>query len=382
MQAPSHPPPRPRAKHQKHAEQEPPERFENSDTETTIADDDDDDEDEVPKDVDLVIAHLTLSKDPVIMSDTHNNTKIEERYGSNNITAFAKICGREWTYYVQDSTVNIGRELSQHARQSTGAGRESSTPDDATQIHIDLGPSKVISRLHATITYDYTEEVWRVEPHGRNGVQVDDKFVKKGSSKPIRSGSIIAIAGTEMLFQVPNVDCDIDQRYKDRVVKHDEEQDEGGLHEDFNNTGPYALPYYGPGSPYAAYPGGMPGLPTGGPQIAPAPAPAPLPRPVTPEPLPLRPMMKLSAKKRSPTKSRGISGMMMESTEQIDYSLDSSKDIKPACSYAAMITWAILSTEDGTLSLNNIYQWIKDHYAYYRFAKSGWQVYFSICQHW
>ena len=64
----------------------------------------------------------------------------------------------------------------------------------------------------------------------------------------------------------------------------------------------------------------------------------------------------------------------MESTEQIDYSLDSSKDLKPGCSYASMITWAIISTQDQALSLAGIYSWIKEHYAYYRLVSSGWQV--------
>ena len=64
----------------------------------------------------------------------------------------------------------------------------------------------------------------------------------------------------------------------------------------------------------------------------------------------------------------------MESSEQIDYSLDSSKDIKPACSYASMITWAILSSPDECLSLHGIYEWIKEHYAFYRLVPSGWQV--------
>ena len=69
-----------------------------------------------------------------------------------------------------------------------------------------------------------------------------------------------------------------------------------------------------------------------------------------------------------------MNGIMMESTEQIDYALDSSKEIKPSCSYASMITWAILSTPDQTLSLSGIYAWIKAHYAFYRTAQTGWQV--------
>lgn len=308
------------------------------------------------------------------MSDTYNNSRIEERYGCENISAFAKLCGRDWTYYVQQTEIHFGRELAQSNRQSNGVGNEPGTQDstDNTPIHIDLGPSKVISRVHAAIIYDPTEEVWRVEPYGRNGLKVDDEELRKSQSKPIHSGTVISIAGTEMLFQVPDVECDIHQKYKDRVVKHDEEHDSVGLPNVPNGTYPYSLPYYHGGTSIPTYYNATHMNPTAGQQYAPSPI--QMPRPVTPEPSPQKTVARSSAKKRSPAKGRGINGMMMESTEQIDYSLDSSKDIKPACSYAAMITWAILSTADETLSLSNIYAWIKAHYAYYRFANSGWQV--------
>ena len=336
-----------------------------------VEDHDEDFDDEIPKDIDLVVPHLTISKDPINILNTHHNDKLEENYSGQTVAAFAKICGRKWTYYVKDSEINVGREMAQGSRQSVGPGGEHNTSNDS-RIHIDLGPSKTISRFHAVIRYDHLVEKWRVEPTGRNGLRVDGEEVRPGQSKLLRSGSVIWIAGTEMLFQDVNIECDIDQRYKDRVVRHEEEQDDGAQYEVLGAARPYNLPYYEPAAPYATHNGAMSGVRQDQPTIAPAPTvPA---RPVTPEPSPPQPVMKLSGKKRSPTKSRGINGMMMESTEQIDYAHDSSKDIKPACSYAAMITWAILSTEDGSLSLNNIYRLIQDHYAYYRNIKSGWQV--------
>ena len=73
---------------------------------------------------------------------------------------------------------------------------------------------------------------------------------------------------------------------------------------------------------------------------------------------------------------------MIESTEEIDYSKDSAKDLKPPYSYANMIAQAIFSSEEEKLTLNNIYTWIMDKYAFYRYSQTGWQVrYLMSLQH-
>ncbi|KEQ59910.1 fork head transcription factor, partial [Aureobasidium melanogenum CBS 110374] len=64
---------------------------------------------------------------------------------------------------------------------------------------------------------------------------------------------------------------------------------------------------------------------------------------------------------------------MLESTESIDYSADSAKDLKPPHSYAQLIGMAILSTGEQQMTLNNIYKWIMANYAFYRYSTSGWQ---------
>ena len=65
--------------------------------------------------------------------------------------------------------------------------------------------------------------------------------------------------------------------------------------------------------------------------------------------------------------------MMVESTEEIDYSLDSAKDLKPPLSYATMIGQAIMNSDEEKLTLNNIYGWIMEKYAFYRHSQTGWQ---------
>ena len=68
-----------------------------------------------------------------------------------------------------------------------------------------------------------------------------------------------------------------------------------------------------------------------------------------------------------------ISANSLQSNLDQDLSKEEAKDIKPPYSYATMITQAILSNPQGVMSLSEIYNWIADHYAYYKYSKTGWQ---------
>jgi len=380
-QASTHAPARPRPKQKTPENEVVDHRSIDSDDETAVEDDeDDDDDDDIPKDAEVVIPHLASSKEPIVMTTTHNNSIVEKTYGNESIQAFAKVSGREWTYYVQAPIINFGREQApQHPQSTDGAATTGQERDDEATIHIDLGPSKVVSRIHASIKYGQVNGHWHLEVFGRNGAKIDDEDLRKGQVRPLHSGTVITIAGTEMLFQIAEQEAQIHQKFIDRVFKYDEELDGGGMYQDPGASRPPPIPYYpmsGPlhngGPPLSHYPVNKGGY-YGQRNIAPAPV-GMIRQPVTPTPSPPKQAAIGSTKKRSPGGRRGINGMMMESTEQIDYALESSKAIKPACSYAAMITWAILSAPEQCLSLAGIYLWIKAHYAFYRHSQGGWQV--------
>lgn len=52
---------------------------------------------------------------------------------------------------------------------------------------------------------------------------------------------------------------------------------------------------------------------------------------------------------------------------------------KPPFAYTALIYLAIRSTNKEKVMLGDIYQWIKDHFMYYRNAESTWQVRQRTC---
>ncbi len=345
---------------------------------TAEADEDIDDKQEP---VDLLLPYLTVSDYPVAVASEHSNQVNARKYGAANINAFAKICGSEWTYYVLETHVYFGRSPEPQARQSTGPGADSTqeNADDQPPIAIDLGPSKVVSRTHGELKYSHTDDAWHVHCYGRNGIRVNDRSLKRGESTPINSGTVIAIAGTEMVFIAAKGKPEVHQIFIDRILAH---QNNEGIDEELGSRHPQPAPDGPQPAPqngyhtYSGYPPPPDPYHDGRPPIAPAPA--NMARPVTPDPSPPKRPSTASAKKRSPGYKRGI---MMESTEQIDYSVDSSKDLKPGCSYATLITWAILSTAEESLSLSGIYMWIKARYAYYRLTSSGWQVNANLFLH-
>lgn len=69
----------------------------------------------------------------------------------------------------------------------------------------------------------------------------------------------------------------------------------------------------------------------------------------------------LPARAQSGTSSAGVDG-----PKQLD-------NMKPAHSYIGLIAMCILSTPEKRMVLNDIYQFILDHYPYYRNRGSGWR---------
>lgn len=284
---------------------------------------------------DQLVAQVTqqLKTQPAQASKDHSNA-IHEANG-DGVKAYAKVAAQDWTYYITKLNVNIGRapEVS-HGGASGGA----EAAHDA--VHIDLGPSKMVSREHASISFNSKDEKWMLYVKGRNGAKVDGQPVKAQTSHALTSGEVIEIGNVEMMFVLPS----------ELSALH--------IHPTFLQRCGRAI-----GTPKAAnaqirrY-----GLDT--------PGKVDQKRPGTPTSSHGR---NAAAIAKSPIAASTPGGILGASG--VDLSLDDNQHIKPQYSYAQMITQAILNAPDGKLNLNGIYNFIMSSYSYYRHQHAaGWQV--------
>jgi forkhead protein FKH len=300
----------------------------------------------------------------------HANT-LHEQHNKEGVQAYAKLAGKEWTFYVKNLRNTIGRppevqnglppqKPSAHTDDLGGLSAEAAGANGG--VHIDLGPNKMVSRSHAEIFFDSDTELWNIVVHGRNGIRIDDENLRRGQQHALVSGEVIEVAGVEMMFVLPEEDgsLKVHQKFLQRA-KLIEVDDEKGQELESGDPTLSALP----SSQVPAR--GQSGLQ--GPQPI-APAPPDYRRPGTP--VSTRPKLPYST-----GKSPGFAGgtMVMNSGEDIDLSLDENQHIKPSFSYAQLISQAILNAPDEKLTLNGIYNYIMTRYAYYRSqGGGGWQV--------
>ncbi|KAK2757102.1 transcription factor [Arachnomyces sp. PD_36] len=313
--------------------------------------------------VDLVISYLGVAKEPIGVMAEHSNAKTQLE-NKDSVKAYAKIAGREWTYYVKTpSGVNIGRPPDREPRTETQLSPATAAAQAAPDVQIDLGPSKFVSRDHAEIYFGGEEPAsWRIRVTGRNGVRLNNGILKRGQDMRISCGDIIEIANTQMMFVTPG-DKAVIHPFFVETSQQLAAGEEPTAWDSSAHAHPEAASAHGMSNNlYNAAAGSQPVLapaPSSQRQTTPTTAPPRSPDTAGPH-----------TAKQSPLYNRGV---MMESTEEIDYSKDSAKDLKPPFSYATMIAQAIFSSEEEKLTLHNIYTWIMEKYAFYRHSQTGWQ---------
>lgn len=263
-----------------------------------------------------IISSLSLPPREVAVANSHSN----QRYSSAE-QAFAKLAGQNWTYYLNETQIVIGR------------GEKESSVD------VDLGPGKMVSRRHARIAYE--DEEWWLTVDGRNGLKADGATISMNEKITLANGfirypsfltrrTIIEIGGIQMMFVLPS------SLLRSTLLQ---------IHARQHNL---PLPYQTPSpakrttilrslSPTRTYPQGV--------RIV-----------------------------QGPKLGTSPNGTEYSQQGEIDLSLDSAKEIKPQYSYALMIAQAILSVPEQKMQLSKIYEFIMSRYAFYRYTKSGWQV--------
>ncbi|KAL8772955.1 MAG: hypothetical protein Q9209_001975 [Squamulea sp. 1 TL-2023] len=317
---------------------------------------------------DKIIPHLDVAVAPVNVATQHSNAKSE---GAQTVQAYAKFCGRDWTYYVKELRVVLGRPPDAVSHYSSSLGTESSPVprEDAPKVDIDLGPSKVVSRSHAEIVYKTDNATWRLQVKGRNGVKKNDQYIRRGQESPLGCGDVLEIDGTQMMFVTADGPATIHPMFLDRMhmIPNNDKTARANVHSHAHPQTSYAAARSSSHSRVAAA-ANTPSHSNG--QTTIAPAPPNYVKPVTPSRSPKKQPRTSSAVKQSPTFKRGY---VIETSEQIDFTDDATKDLKPTIPYSVMITQAILSTPDQCTALNKIYDFITANFAYYRHLKTNWQ---------
>ncbi|KAG7661847.1 FKH2 [[Candida] subhashii] len=273
--------------------------------------------------VNAVISTLAMPQERTNVADTFAN----EKNLATEVQAYAKIAGTDWTYYVKSLAISIGRNTDV----------TSGTPG---LVDIDLGPAKVVSRHHATITYNLDSRCWELKVMGRNGAKIDGSKVSAGTPTTgnvghrLRSGSIIDIGGTQMMFILPDAPAEIMPKILEKSLLKYKQMQQNPIKRKNTNNG-----------------GCIPPSSSGGHLVN---------------------SFQIFDKVLTQSPS-SVSATSLQNNLDQDLSKEESKDIKPPYSYATMITQAILSNPEGVMSLAEIYNWIASHYAYYKYSKTGWQ---------
>lgn len=303
--------------------------------------------------------------------DFANDLQMRKAIG-NNVAAFAKVAARDWCFFVQKTRFIIGRADAASRQQSrplptSGPEYSETSQSNAWGVDIDLGPERQVSRVHADIEYDSDDMVWYLTCNSRNGLKLDDKSLAKGQREPLHSGICIQVMGTQMLFLL----AEGPDEFHPMIWRQTLNNHNAGLtdEEDGHPTSRTAPLHAHPSGPTPKRDPYDPFPPTSARSRQAHPNSSLLTS--TPgRPMPGTPLT-FSRGKGSP--STYPRGMMLDSTEDIDYSQDSAKDIKPPHSYAQLIGQAILQSEEQMLTLSNIYEFIREHYAFFRNTSSGWQ---------
>ena len=314
--------------------------------------------------INSVVSYLGKAKEPVAVASQHSN-EIQEN--KETIQAFAKIAGNGWTYYVKTMSVNIGRPP-----------EENQTPDAASQasessnVHLDLGPSKMISRLHAEIFFSGEDRAgaggWRILVNGRNGLRINTSLYKRGQSASLRCGDVIDINGTQMMFVTPRDKVEVFPSILEAVRLAASGEIAANTEADYPHAHPQTPSSFG-NAQFVNQTESLPIEAAAGTNGVPlAPMPPNHSRVVTP-----------NGKVTNGGMLNGVADpskkILISSNGEIDYSLEANAHLKSPWSYALLIAQAILSSDEKMITLAQIYDWIKTNFSWFRHQDpAGWQV--------
>lgn len=259
---------------------------------------------------------------------------------SDKISAYYSLVFPNFTYFLQTLSVTIGRRCIPTSTASSS---------DQTQVDVDLGPLKSVSRLHARIEYEDEEERFVLVVLGRNGAWVDGAWCGKGNKIPLSERSQIQIASRTFHFVLPPPPAPEDS--------------------------PSPSPHLSPSrqrSPSVDITSVSPPSPR--PSVSPPPGPtSPPPRRGPPLPPPIAPAL---PKSNAIGKAKSTTGRTRKKQEApLPRPKPAPEDMppKPPFTYAQLCYRAIKSL-GGKATLQDIISWMMESFDWYRFnEKTGWE---------
>lgn len=227
------------------------------------------------------------------------------------ISAYARLDFQSFTFYVQTLHVIIGRR---------------SENDFSHKVDVNLGPSKSISRRHAQIFYNFGTGRFEVSIIGKNGAFVDDIFVERGNTVPLRNKTKVQIGQVPFQFVLP------EQEKAELLQKSPEIPEPGEIQEPVS--------------------------------------------PVKMEEKPEGPSISAEEKKQLKKPAIKKEKKPAKAPKKV-YTFEEIPEAyrtKPTCSYSALLTTCIrkYSSPKG-MSLSEIYGGIRELFPYYKYCPDGWQ---------
>lgn len=122
-----------------------------------------------------------------VTSDTKIMDVSEE--DNSRISAYARLDFDNFTFFVQTLQVVLGRKSNDESLQQN--------------VDVHLSSKKAISRRHAKIFYNFGSQRFEITILGRNGAFVDNVFVGKGLTVPLKDGTKIQIGDIPFQFVLP-----------------------------------------------------------------------------------------------------------------------------------------------------------------------------------
>ncbi|KAI9136500.1 fork head domain-containing protein [Paraphysoderma sedebokerense] len=246
------------------------------------------------------------------------------------VQAYAKVYGYDWTFYITNVKVTIGR--------SSEVVNEAQ-PEDL--VDLDFGPAKVVSRRHATLQYNFDTSKWELIILGRNGLRVNMRAFKPPCDPIVlNSGDMIEIGGIQFVFILPDTGDSASKSPVSRSFKQVIHQE---TPKKKSKSRPRTLSRL---SATHSQNNNKPKRLTADDIVA--------------ENLPDEPEI-------------GIPNFDPKKHDPIDYSDDHYKNVKPPFSYATLIAQAINSQPLRCATLQEIYHFIESNYSYYKHCEHNWQ---------